>query len=265
MSDKISKELMSLIQEVRNSPSLDKEEVKSYIEILMEQLNKYNECEEECAYSRLALKTAELDMERRKTNEKYNKNPEERDNPINKDMMEKAESSVNITDLKADVTNAAVKAAITFIKKVLATKTMEASRELTQEVEVREEETKSVMFLNINIIVRGVKPQNSVVGVSDVTITKPKRRAAVEATKKIKDIIDEEKKVHPEEILVLKANSKADTEAHTTQAHTTQAQVVVQVAVQAPALESEARDVAQQVATTIQYFEDIEVSNVPFS
>ena len=264
MSDKIGKELMSLIQEMRNSPLLDKEEVKSYIEILMEQLNKYKECEEEAAYSRLALKTAELDMERRKTNEKYNKNPEERDNPINKDMMEKAESSVMITDLKADVTNAAVKAAITFIKKLLATKTMEASRELTQEVEVREEETKSVMFLNINIIVRGVnlslKPQNSVVGVSDVTITKPKRRAALEATKKIKDIIDEEKKVHPEEILVLKANSEADT-----QAHTTQAQVVVQVAVQAPALESEARDVAQQVATTIQYFEDIEVSNVPFS
>lgn len=276
MSNEIIKELTSLVQEVCDSPLLNEEEVKTYKEILMEQLKEYKECEEKATYSRLKLKTFKLDMERCETDKKYNKIPEERYNAISKETIEKAESSVMITDLKADVTNAAAKAAITFIKKLLATKTMETSQELTQEVEAIEVKTKSVMLLNINIFVRGVnlslKPQNSVAGILDVTITKPQRSAAVKANTKIKEIFEEEKKEHYEEILVLKANSEADTEAHTkahtTQAHTTQAQVVVQaavqVAVQAPALESDARDVAQ-VATKTQYFEDIEVSDVPFS
>jgi hypothetical protein len=263
MSNEIIKELMSLVHEVCDSPLLNEEEVKTYKEILMEQLKEYKKCEEKATYSRLKLKTVKLDMECSETDKKYNKKPEERYNAISKEIIEKAESSVMITDLKADVTIAAAKAAITFIKKLLATKTMETSQELTQEVEAREVEAREVMFLNINIIVRGVnlssKPQNSVAGVSDVTITKSQRNAALVANRKIKEIFEEEKKKHYEEILVLKANSEADTEAHTTQT-----QVVAQAVVKAPALESEAHDVAQ-VATKTQYFEDIEVSDEPFS
>jgi hypothetical protein len=275
MSNEIITELTSLLQEVRDSPLLNKKDIETYEKILMEQLDASTKCQKEATYSMLALKRVQLDMELQETDKRYNKKPEETSNAITKEMIEESESAVTITDVKVDATNAAAKAAITSIKKLLATKTMETSRELTQEVEAKEEKTKSGMFLTINIIVRGVssKPQNSVTG---VTITKQQRIAAVKAIAKIKGIIEEEKKEHPEEILVLKANSEGDTEAHTTQTQVvaqavvkapaleSEARDVVQAAVQAPALESEARDVAQ-VATKTQRFEDIEVSDVPFS
>jgi hypothetical protein len=283
MSNEIITELTSLLQEVCDSPLLNKKDIEAYEKILMEQLDASTKCQKEATYSMLALKRVQLDMELQETDKKYNKKPEETSNAITKEMIEESESAVMITDVKVDATNAAAKAAITFIKKLLATKTMETSRELTQEVEAKEEKTKSGMFLTINIIVRGVnvssnrgvnlssKPQNSVAGV-----TKPQRIAAGKAIVKIKGIIEEERKEHPEEILVLKANSEGDTEAHTTQTQVvaqavikapaleSESRDVVQAAVQAPALESEARDVAQ-VATKTQHFEDIEVSDKPFS
>ncbi len=61
MSNEIIKELTSLVQEVCDSPLLNEEEVKTYKEILMEQLKEYKECEEKATYSRLKLKEFKLD------------------------------------------------------------------------------------------------------------------------------------------------------------------------------------------------------------
>jgi hypothetical protein len=139
MSNEIITELTSLLQEVRDSPLLNKKDIEAYEKILMEQLDASTKCQKEATYSMLALKRVQLDMELQETDKRYNKKPEETSNAITKEMIEESESAVTITDVKVDATNAAAKAAITSIKKLLATKTMETSRELTQEVEAKEE------------------------------------------------------------------------------------------------------------------------------